>query len=271
MVKRNNPLPFVTPIDIISETKRFPPVGRCVYCGVYSDKLEMEHVLPFGIAGNAMLLPKSSCRTCASITGSTYRFNAALTSLAPNTPRATKSSPMPAIFVVATAHLAKHETLRRQPIYWRRLAAASHASLVVRICGTSGIKPDDIVAWAMRVAGQAYFMSVVSELSVEPQWRPEWIVPNVLLADVAGRAVGAAQRLAEKTAVPESWKIRLDAVQTWIKENKLSSQLVPNPGATSIVGTFNNCTGDCAARSRSIACKFSDRSSSTSTTKTRAH
>jgi len=125
-----------------------------------------------------------------------------------------------AIFVVATAHLAEHETLRRQPVYWRRLAAASHASLVVRICGTSGINPDDIVAWAMRVSGETYFLSVVSDLAVEPQWNPEWIMPNFLLADVAGRALGARHRLPGEVA-PESWKVRLDAVQAWIKDNKL--------------------------------------------------
>jgi hypothetical protein len=126
-----------------------------------------------------------------------------------------------AIFVVATAHLAEHETLRRQPVYWRRLAAASHASLVVRICGTSGIKPDEIVAWAMRVSGETYFLSVVSDLPVEPQWHPEWIVPNFLLADVAGRALGTWHRLPGEVA-PESWKIRLDVVQTWINDKKLS-------------------------------------------------
>lgn len=125
-----------------------------------------------------------------------------------------------AIFIVATAHLAEHETLRRQPVYWRRLAAASHASLVVRICGTSGIKPDEIVAWAMRVSGEAYFLSVVSDLPVEPQWNPEWIVPNFLLADVAGRALGTWHRLPGEVA-PVSWKIRLDVVQTWINDKKL--------------------------------------------------
>jgi hypothetical protein len=69
MDTKPNPLPFKAPLQIVSEKKRFPPVGRCIYCGTYSNKLELEHVLPFGIAGNAMLLPKASCRTCASITG----------------------------------------------------------------------------------------------------------------------------------------------------------------------------------------------------------
>jgi hypothetical protein len=69
MIAKPNPLPFKAPLEIVSEKKRFSPVGRCIYCGAYSNKLELEHVLPFGIAGNSMLLPKASCRSCASITG----------------------------------------------------------------------------------------------------------------------------------------------------------------------------------------------------------
>jgi hypothetical protein len=129
-----------------------------------------------------------------------------------------------AIFIVATAYLAEHEILGRRPVYWRRLAAATHASLVVRVCGTSGINPDEIVSWAMRISGEAYFMSVLSDLAVEPQWKPDWILPHFLLADVAGRALGTLQRL-PSDAVPESWKTRLDALRTWIGDNKLDALL----------------------------------------------
>ncbi|MGY4290621.1 hypothetical protein ACVWXO_009887 [Bradyrhizobium sp. LM2.7] len=38
-------------------------------------------------------------------------------------------------FVFAVAFLAEHQTLRHQPVFWRRLAAASHASLVTRVLG----------------------------------------------------------------------------------------------------------------------------------------
>ena len=45
----------------------YPKVGRCIYCGTTSD-LEKEHILPFGLSGTSTL-PKSSCRSCATITG----------------------------------------------------------------------------------------------------------------------------------------------------------------------------------------------------------
>ena len=45
----------------------YAPIGHCIYCGARDD-LEKEHVLPFGLSGSA-ILPKSSCRNCAAITG----------------------------------------------------------------------------------------------------------------------------------------------------------------------------------------------------------
>lgn len=51
----------------ILDGKVYPPVGRCIYCG-RTDDLTKEHILPFGLSGTA-ILPKSSCRACASITG----------------------------------------------------------------------------------------------------------------------------------------------------------------------------------------------------------
>lgn len=47
--------------------KVYAPVGECIYCGI-TEKLEKEHILPFALSGTA-ILPKASCRKCASITG----------------------------------------------------------------------------------------------------------------------------------------------------------------------------------------------------------
>jgi hypothetical protein len=53
------------PIEIVTPPKRYPPVGHCIYCGVYTDKLTKEHIIPHGLAGDSLILPKSSCRGCA--------------------------------------------------------------------------------------------------------------------------------------------------------------------------------------------------------------
>ncbi|MBR1246336.1 hypothetical protein JQ609_05250 [Bradyrhizobium sp. AUGA SZCCT0169] len=56
------------PIEIATSPKRYPPVGHCIYCGVYSKKLSKEHIIPFGLAQDSLILPKSSCEACATIT-----------------------------------------------------------------------------------------------------------------------------------------------------------------------------------------------------------
>jgi hypothetical protein len=46
----------------------YEPVGRCIYCGASDCELTDEHIIPFGLGG-ADILPKSSCKPCARITG----------------------------------------------------------------------------------------------------------------------------------------------------------------------------------------------------------
>ena len=126
------------------------------------------------------------------------------------------------IFVVTTAHFARHETLQSRPVFWRRLAAAAHASAIVRVFGANGIDPNGMISWAMHFFGDAYYLSVVSDFAVEPQWRPEWILPKIIVADLFGRAVGARRRLPQEAA-PPSWQERLDKACAWIAAEKIGT------------------------------------------------
>ena len=48
--------------------KRYPPVGRCIYCGRDDLPLTDEHIVPYGLGGQ-VILPDASCKPCAHITG----------------------------------------------------------------------------------------------------------------------------------------------------------------------------------------------------------
>ncbi len=52
-------------IDISTPSKVYKPAGRCIYCGRRSTKLTREHIIPFGLAANSLVLPTASCRKCA--------------------------------------------------------------------------------------------------------------------------------------------------------------------------------------------------------------
>lgn len=119
-------------------------------------------------------------------------------------------------FVVASAYLAEHQTLRRQPVFWRRLAAASHAALVTRVLGGSNDEESSLLNWAMRITGKSFYLSVMSDFDVEPRWRPDWINPNFIAADVYGRLLASLERLGDKA--PESWRKRLEDARSSITD-----------------------------------------------------
>jgi hypothetical protein len=117
-----------------------------------------------------------------------------------------------AAFIVATAYLAEHETLRKQPVFWRRLAAASHASLVTRVLGASSDGDSSLLTWAMQLSGKTYYLSVLNDAHSEARWRPDWMSPNFLMADLYGRLQGSVQRLGE--GAPETWCKKLEDAES---------------------------------------------------------
>ena len=47
--------------------KIYSPLGQCMYCGILQN-LQDEHIVPYGLSGTTVL-PKSTCPSCAKITG----------------------------------------------------------------------------------------------------------------------------------------------------------------------------------------------------------
>ena len=54
-------------LDIIGQ-KTYKPVGVCIYCGDTTPLLTDEHIIPYALNGD-WILPESSCKRCAKITG----------------------------------------------------------------------------------------------------------------------------------------------------------------------------------------------------------
>ncbi|SED26053.1 hypothetical protein SAMN05519104_3163 [Rhizobiales bacterium GAS188] len=143
-----------------------------------------------------------------------------------------------AAFVFATAHLAEHQVFQRQPVYWRRLAAAAHAALVARTLGEASEKGASLLGWASQFAGRSYYLSVVNDAYAEPRWRPDWIESRHLAADAYGRLEAAKARIATNM-VPESWTEKLAKVKAWaVAERVLIAATYPAilQGAAPIIG-----------------------------------
>jgi hypothetical protein len=116
-----------------------------------------------------------------------------------------------AAYIVATTHLAKHENLRTQPVYWRRLVASAHAALVTRLLGAADDE-HQIFDSAMRFRGKSFYLSVMFDAYTEPRWRPDWITPQFLAADLYGRLYNTVHRLGENA--PASWRARVEKAES---------------------------------------------------------
>jgi hypothetical protein len=112
-------------------------------------------------------------------------------------------------FVLATSRLHQHQVLRRKPAFWRRLTVAAHASLIARAVSSSNIDPQSLFKWAMGVSGKAYYASICLDSYDEPRWRPDWLTPNMLVADAFGRIDAVLKRLPEGLA-SEHWAKRIE-------------------------------------------------------------
>jgi hypothetical protein len=123
-------------------------------------------------------------------------------------------------FLLATAALTRSDVTRGQPPFWRRLAAASHASLVVRACGVQDVDAKGLLLWGVRQRGVEYQLSILRDMRTEPRWRPEWADPGILVADIFGRAYGAVSRVPEPRS-PKSWRERAERARAWIDKHRL--------------------------------------------------
>ncbi len=56
-------------IELANQPIRYKPVDLCIYCGARSQALSDEHIVPYGLAKNSLVLPTASCGQCATITG----------------------------------------------------------------------------------------------------------------------------------------------------------------------------------------------------------
>ena len=129
-----------------------------------------------------------------------------------------------AAFVIAMAALAEDEALTKQPAYWRRLAAAGQAALVVRACDVTEINHEELFNWAMVQSGESFCLSVITDFATDPQWRPEWIVHRFLVGDVIGRAWGTLEAI-PPSKQPAEWRSGIDTVRQWAATNQVDMLL----------------------------------------------
>jgi len=123
-----------------------------------------------------------------------------------------------AIFSMATACSAEHSALRKKPVFWRRITASAHASLVLRACGFEDA--ESVFQWAMQNFGKTFLLSVLLEMDAEPRWKPDWLTAKHLVADVVGRVEQAINKIPEARR-PKAWSERVATAREWVSARGL--------------------------------------------------
>lgn len=122
--------------------------------------------------------------------------------------------------LMAVPRLLQHSEYRHMPAFWRRLAAATQASLIVRACSSDGA--DTVLKWAIEQFGKSFFFAVLLDEAEESRWRPDWVTPKFLVADAFGRIDFVVHNLPGSTR-PPGWSAQLEKAREWISEAKIAA------------------------------------------------
>ncbi|MCW3477688.1 hypothetical protein [Limobrevibacterium gyesilva] len=100
--------------------------------------------------------------------------------------------------ILVDGELARSEILRSKPPFWRRLAAIAQASLIEReVLKLENVQYAEFCQTAMRSRGQEFYLQAMTDLRVEPRWLPDFMNPDQLKAEFAGRILATSTRVKE--------------------------------------------------------------------------
>jgi hypothetical protein len=114
------------------------------------------------------------------------------------------------------------------PVFWVRLAALTHAGVLAHaLRGLSN--SEDFLKWSIENFGPQYIWHGMIDRREAPRWRPDWISPNHIYAELVGRAVAALNML-EKGNRPAEWVVIIDrALEELGDANQVLSAFFPGP------------------------------------------
>jgi hypothetical protein len=112
--------------------------------------------------------------------------------------------------IIAYAGLSKVAPWRAAPIYWRRLAAFSHAGVLTdSLWGMCN--PEAFLKWAMNHFAAGYHWQVLFERREAPLWWPDAIEPGTIKAELCARFINAMQSI-DEAEWPTAWKATLERI-----------------------------------------------------------
>ncbi|MUL16281.1 hypothetical protein [Aliivibrio fischeri] len=95
-------------------------------------------------------------------------------------------------FILTDAILIRNKLFDSYPVFYRRLASLSHASLLYRCFCANGIKEDQkLCDWIARNFGQVFYIGNLLDLRSDNRWLPDYAEPIQLKNELFGRLLNS--------------------------------------------------------------------------------
>ena len=103
-----------------------------------------------------------------------------------------------ALFCLVYGELSRIQLFRKEPPFYRRLAALSQATLIHRQFVNSAIDIDQFSKWAFSSRIEQYCMQSLADMRLEPRWDPDLAVASQMKAEFFGRIMISANEHEQK-------------------------------------------------------------------------
>lgn len=149
--------------------------------------------------------------------------------------------------LIATIGVRSAAKASSAPVFWARLGSLAHAGVLAdALCAM----PDapGFLGWATRNFYAIYVWHGVVDRRESPRWKPEWISPDHVFAELVGRARGALYMLAEDDR-PESWTVAIEATtERLAADGQMLASVFPGPlddfNASQTVSVLGDAVGE---------------------------
>ena len=116
-----------------------------------------------------------------------------------------------AAIVISFAGLRRVREWRAAPLFWRRLAAMTQASVLADALSVMS-KPKPFRQWAFKNLGADFHWQTVTDRREGPLWWPQVIEPQALKAWIAARFLRATEAI-EESLWPAAWRAAAEGIR----------------------------------------------------------
>lgn len=101
-------------------------------------------------------------------------------------------------FILTDAVLIRNKLFDSYPVFYRRLASLSHASLLYRCFCANGVEEDQkLCDWIARNFGQDFYIGNLLDLRTDSRWLPDYADPTQLRNELFGRLLNSISMIDE--------------------------------------------------------------------------